>query len=75
MYVCICQGITDREIREAAGRGARSVRDLKRELGVATGCGTCACVAREVLESAHSESGDAGFAGALPAGAYLKPEG
>jgi len=60
MYVCICKGVTDRDIHDAASRGARTVKDLRRELGVAAECGKCAACAREVLC-------DARRAGALPA--------
>jgi bacterioferritin-associated ferredoxin len=49
MYVCICNGVTDRDIQEAASRGARTLKDLRRELGVASDCGKCASCAREVL--------------------------
>jgi bacterioferritin-associated ferredoxin len=49
MYVCICKGITDRDIRAAAASGARTVKDLRRELGVASDCGKCASCARDVL--------------------------
>ena len=55
MYVCICKGITDRDIREAAASGARSLKDLRRELGVASDCGKCASCAHEVLREARSE--------------------
>jgi bacterioferritin-associated ferredoxin len=74
MYVCICNAVTDQDIADAALRGARSVKDLKRELGVAGGCGSCACLAREVLEEARGQGPGAGFAGALPAGAFMQPE-
>ena len=56
MYVCICNSVTDRDIHEAAARGARTVKDLRRELGVASDCGKCASCAREVLRDARSET-------------------
>lgn len=55
MYVCICKGITERDIHEAASRGARSVKDLRRELGVASECGKCATCAHEVLCESRRE--------------------
>ena len=55
MYVCICNGVTDRDIQEAASRGARTVKDLRRELGVASDCGKCASCAKEVLREARRE--------------------
>jgi bacterioferritin-associated ferredoxin len=51
MYVCICNAVTDREIRQCAELGARTVDDLRDALGVASCCGRCEGVAREVLAS------------------------
>ena len=56
MYVCICNGVTDRDIREAASRGASTLKDLRRELGVASDCGKCASCAREVLCEAKGQA-------------------
>lgn len=42
MYVCVCNGITDRQIRAAAARGVTSLQELQDELGVASQCGNCA---------------------------------
>ena len=50
MYVCLCKGVTDCQIREAVCEGACSMRELRKCLGVATQCGRCACHARQVLE-------------------------
>ncbi len=55
MYVCICKGVTDRDIHYAASRGARTVKDLRRELGVAAECGKCASCAHEVLREARRD--------------------
>ena len=41
MYVCICNAVTDREIRSAVSLGIRTMGDLKRDLGVASCCGKC----------------------------------
>jgi bacterioferritin-associated ferredoxin len=51
MYVCICNGVTDREIRQCAELGARTVDELRDSLGVASCCGKCEPAAREVLSS------------------------
>ena len=50
MYVCICNAITDSEIRGAVDLGARSLDDLSSTLGVATCCRRCADCARCVLD-------------------------
>ena len=52
MYVCVCNAITDREIRCAAELGARSLDDLSASLGVATCCRRCSDCARKVLADA-----------------------
>ena len=49
MYVCVCKAVTDRQIREAVHGGARSLSDLRRELGVTADCGICASCARDCL--------------------------
>jgi bacterioferritin-associated ferredoxin len=69
MYICICSGITEREIRGAADLGSASIADLRRDLGVASCCGKCEPDARRIL----GECGTAGrrappFAPAFAAG-------
>ncbi len=51
MYVCVCQAVTDREIHQAARDGARTLRDLRRDLGVGVNCGRCVSCARQCLKS------------------------
>jgi len=52
MYVCICKAISDSDIKEAVARGAETLSDIQTSLGAATGCGTCADFAREVINDA-----------------------
>ena len=52
MYVCICNAITDHEVRGAIALGARSLADLKSTLGVATQCGRCADCAHGLVREA-----------------------
>lgn len=49
MYVCLCQGVTDGQIRDAIYDGCCSYRDVRETLGVATQCGKCACLAKQVV--------------------------
>lgn len=53
MYVCVCQAVTDRQIREAAAGGARTLKDLRRDLGVTRDCNRCASCAHECLQEAN----------------------
>jgi bacterioferritin-associated ferredoxin len=50
VYICLCHGITDNQIRICAHAGARTLSDLSGRLGVATQCGSCASAACEVLD-------------------------
>jgi bacterioferritin-associated ferredoxin len=52
MFICVCNGITDRQVEEAIDAGARSLEDLNAALGVASGCGTCAGFTRQLLTKA-----------------------
>jgi bacterioferritin-associated ferredoxin len=49
MYVCICKGITDTQIRTAVEDGASSMRELRNNLGVASQCGKCGILTREIF--------------------------
>lgn len=49
MIVCVCNNISDREIRQAVDLGLSTMAELRRDLGVATCCGKCHTCAREVL--------------------------
>lgn len=53
MYVCLCRGITDHQIRDAACAGACSMRCLNKSLGVATQCGKCARQAKQILRDSQ----------------------
>lgn len=55
MYVCICNAITERDIKEAARNGVCSMEALGDRLKVATCCGNCRDCARKVLGEALSE--------------------
>lgn len=51
MYVCVCKGVTCSAIRSAVSeQGIDNLRDLRRNLGVATQCGKCALSARRLLD-------------------------
>ncbi len=58
MYVCICQSVTDSDIREAVNEGVRDMRELFDKTGCSTGCGCCAEFAGEVFFEALREQGN-----------------
>lgn len=63
MYVCVCKGITDRQIKSAIDSGANSLGKLRKALGVASQCGKCSMMTLELLESVR---GDAPMVDGLP---------
>jgi bacterioferritin-associated ferredoxin len=56
MYVCVCNAVTDHEIRGAVKLGVRTFDDLSATLGVATCCRRCTDCARQVLADAVGTS-------------------
>lgn len=59
MYVCICNAVTDKQIRRAVHNGCDSMRELRMELGVAGCCGKCAPDARALLlDSKREQAGN-----------------
>ncbi len=53
MYVCLCKGVTDGQIRrEVEQESVCSLRELRVRFGLATQCGRCAAEARRVLGEA-----------------------
>jgi bacterioferritin-associated ferredoxin len=49
MYVCICNAVTDRAIREVVDKGAESLFEVQCHLPVASCCGRCEQTANEVV--------------------------
>jgi bacterioferritin-associated ferredoxin len=52
VYICICNAVTDRQVRDSATAGARSLDELTQHLGVGAGCGRCRECAAELLREA-----------------------
>ena len=49
MYVCLCRGITDQDIKDAIANGAESYREIRDLLDLGTCCGRCAPEARAII--------------------------
>lgn len=50
MYVCVCQAVTERQVRQAVQDGMHSMRALREHLGVASECGKCASCAHGIIK-------------------------
>ncbi len=55
MYICICEQVTDKQIKTAIIEGATSLRDLRSKLGVASQCGQCGRCAKAMLKEHVAE--------------------
>ena len=54
MYVCICNGVTERDIRQAAEAGCRTIPELTMRTGAGSNCGSCLDMAAELLASTRA---------------------
>lgn len=51
MYVCLCNAVSDKTLREAVRRyQPKSIQQLRQLVPVGKQCGKCICVAREIME-------------------------
>ncbi len=50
VYICLCKGITDKQIKQCVNNGATSFKQVRRELGVATQCCKCVPEARAIVD-------------------------
>lgn len=58
MYVCLCKAVTDNQIREAVAGGATQFGQVRRDLGLASQCGKCGILAREVFNDSFERNTD-----------------
>ena len=56
MYVCLCQAVTDRQIKEFVNDGAGTFEDVFKELGVASQCGKCSQLAQNIIETSINKT-------------------
>lgn len=56
MYICVCNAVTERQVKQAVKEGACSLRDLRDRLGVTNQCGRCAKSALDCLRAHEAKS-------------------
>ena len=49
MYICVCNAVSDRQIRDAVDQGARSLFEVQCRLPVGACCGRCEDTANQVV--------------------------
>jgi len=56
MYVCLCHGVNEQQIRRLRDQGCRTLRTLQSKCGAGTNCGACLSHVKEVLNEKSSKS-------------------
>lgn len=57
MYICLCKGITEKQLSDAViGRSHQSTKEILKSLGVGSDCGTCLEDAISKIKSQHHHS-------------------
>ena len=64
MYVCVCNAVTDSDIRNAVDDGVSNLKQLRQFTGCGATCGSCKDMAVEVLQQALTNK--RGSQGLLP---------
>lgn len=57
MYICVCNAVTDSEIRDAVSDGVNSFSELSFRTGCGTKCGGCVPQARAIMDEKLDEMG------------------
>ncbi|WP_191603152.1 (2Fe-2S)-binding protein [Marinomonas algicola] len=50
MFICICNAVTDNQIKCALDKGAKTMSDLHKSLSVGSCCGKCVRPARDIMK-------------------------
>lgn len=53
MYVCVCNAVTERQIRALAEQGVRTLPEMSRINGCSSTCGACMDEAEQILKSSQ----------------------
>jgi len=51
MYICICNAVTDKQIKAYVKQGVRNLRDLNKSICIGNQCGKCTCEVKKVIKS------------------------
>ncbi|OAN46699.1 bfd domain-containing protein (2fe-2S)-binding domain-containing protein [Paramagnetospirillum marisnigri] len=57
MYVCLCHGFTDRQVRSAVAEGAGNPSQVFRQFNAKPQCGKCVSTMRELVDESKGGCG------------------
>ncbi|MFK7822549.1 MAG: bacterioferritin-associated ferredoxin [Oligoflexales bacterium] len=50
MYVCLCNAVSDKQIKKAISDGASSVEEVQQVSNVGKNCGSCIFAVQEIID-------------------------
>jgi len=50
MYICLCRGVTERQIQDAINKGFNNYSKIRSKLQVGMQCGKCACHVKQIVK-------------------------
>jgi bacterioferritin-associated ferredoxin len=54
MILCLCRGVSERDVVEVVERGASTLAEVRRQCGAGTDCGSCVADIKAQLEAARA---------------------
>lgn len=58
MYVCLCQGVTERQVQKCIDEGAHSVSEVTRRCGAGGHCGSCRPTIAAMVAASEAQAGE-----------------
>ena len=55
MFVCLCYGISDKQLKSEINSGARSLQELQKRCNAGLDCGTCVNRIEQILNQETEE--------------------
>ena len=71
MYICVCRGVNEKDLKEAHEQGLDSLAKLQREMGIGTACGSCIEHTLNILKKISNTSKKLGRI-SIPCSSYEK---
>jgi bacterioferritin-associated ferredoxin len=60
MIVCVCRGVSERQVEAVVGEGATTADQVAQACGAGTDCGACRFMVAEIVEAACDAACPAG---------------
>ncbi len=60
MIVCVCRGVSERQVEAVVAAGATTIDEVSRACGAASDCGACHHMVTALVEGARSAACPAG---------------